>query len=222
MIINSSIYGTTDDTANIVKRSGTTINSNVTKIGAYACYQWPELTSVTLPKATAIGMYGFTYGTDNNGSALTTVTAPLLTTIEAFAFRFCGSLTTLNLDSIDTIKNYAFESCTSLTTLDFSDTLVVLGQGCFRNCTGLTSVTLPAGMTTIGNSAFAGCTSLATIDLTAYTDPTDIPVLGTNAFPNSADLSIDREFLFSSQDVLTAFRSATNWSAYASEFYLAG
>ena len=71
----------------------------------------------------------------------------------------------------------------------------------------------------IFGEAFKNCSKLYSVDLTAYTDPSRIPSLRhTNAFSYT---SAYLKFKVANQTMLNAFSTATNWSAYASNFVIA-
>ena len=118
-----------------------------------------------------------------------------------------------------------------------SDTATSIGSLAFYHQTALTTVTTSA--TTIGGNAFEGCTALTTVDLTS-TSPVAI---GWNAFKDCAALEslIIRSStvsnlsstgaLYSSKiqrglggiyvpdDLVSSYKSATNWSAFADSIY---
>ena len=84
--------------------------------------------------------------------------------------------------------------------------LTKIGEGAFCNCTKLDFVSIPDSVTSIGNNAFQG-SAIRVLDLTAYTDPTAIPTLGSSVFYNvPSGLTI----LVKNQEMYDAFTSATN------------
>lgn len=107
---------------------------------------------------------------------------------------------------IDEIGNLAFSYCKSLTSVTIPDSVTSIGSSAFRECTSLASVTIPDSVTSIGN-AFGNCTSLADIYLHSTTPPTT-NIYSPVAIPTTATIHVP----VGSGD---AYKSATNWSAYA-------
>src|ERR1039457_1786920 len=113
-----------DGSANIVAYAGppwvvtipTNINGlTVTSIGTNAFYDYPSLSSVTIPNSvTSIGTAAFFYCT-----SLTSVTIPnSVTSIGGDAFYYCTSLTSITIpNSVTSIGDYAFYFCPRLTSV---------------------------------------------------------------------------------------------------------
>jgi len=97
-------------------------------------------------------------------------------------------------------------NCTNLALTSLPSGITSIGANAFQNCTSLTQITLPTTLTTIGASAFNGCNSLATVTCLAVSPPT----LGTTVFPN-ATTQIKVPL-----DSVETYKTATNWSSYAS------
>ena len=96
----------------ILERSLTTIESDASSCGMYACYYFATLTSVTLPNALSIGA-----GCFRGCSSLSNVSIPRAQTIVTSAFRECTSLTNVLLPSVTAISTAVFAGCTSLSSL---------------------------------------------------------------------------------------------------------
>ena len=77
----------------------------------------------------------------------------------------------------------------------------------FNALSGLTSVTIPSSVTSIGDRVFAACNSLSAV-LVGATTP---PALGENVF----DSTLATFYVPSAS--LTAYKAATNWSAYSTK-----
>ena len=82
-----------------------------------------------------------------------------------------------------------------------------IGNSAFKGCSSLSSIEIPNSVKSISNSAFYRCTSLTSITVNAETPPT----LGTNVFNYTNDCPI-----YVPSGSVNAYKSATNWSKYAS------
>ena len=162
--------------------------------------------NLTIPSGvTSIGAYAF-YKCSN----LSSIDIPnSVTTIDDYAFYKCSSLTSVIIpNSVTSIGTSAFQYCNYLTSIDIPNSVTSIGTNAFRYCMSLTSVTIPSGVTRIGQSTFNGCKHLTSITVNAITPPT----LGsTNVFSNTNDCPI-----YVPAESLEAYKSATNWSTYAS------
>ena len=186
------------------------IPDSVTEIGSHAFYECDSLTSVNIPDSvTTIGDHAFACC-----ASLTSVNIPdSVTEIGSYAFYFCKSLTSVNIpDSVTTIVELAFYDCYSLTSVNIPDSVTLIGSSAFYNCDSLTSVNIPDSVTTIGEWAFFSCDSLTSV----YCKATTPPVLGgTYVFDNNGS---GRKIYVPTESV-NAYKSAENWSEYASYIY---
>lgn len=131
-----------------------------------------------------------------------------VTTIGVLAFDGCTNLTSVEIpDSVRTIYRYAFAYCGSLTSIDIPSGVTELNEGVFQYCTGLTSVEIPNRVTRISTWAFRYCSNLTGITVNSVTPPTvsNDSFVGTNNCP-----------IFVPCESVDAYKSATNWSTYAS------
>jgi hypothetical protein len=137
----------------------------------------------------------------------------------------------LSNTSISSIGAYSFFSCTSLVLITLPESVVSLGEYCFSICESLTSITLPESLTSLGDFCFAGCNALTSITL-----PESITSLGEGCFGYCSNLNLATVLPaipptlggFAFDDVHTSFnikvrspyvdayKTATNWTAYAS------
>ena len=204
------------------------IGGACTGIGRSAFYACSGLTSVTIPNSvTAIRFYAFL-----RCSSLTSVTIPnSVTTIEYNAFANCSGLTSVIIpNSVTTLDSGVFGGCSSLTSVTIPNSVTSIGGGAFSNCSSLSSVTIPTSVTFIGASAFERCSSL-----TSVTIPESVTEISYSAFVNCTGLtSITVESLtpqtlrsaafdntnncpiYVPAESVNAYKSATNWSTYAS------
>lgn len=124
------------------------------------------LTSVTLPKATAISV-GSSTGSFSNCEALISFDAPLLKNIGKNSFMSCPKLETVKVPKAETIGDYAFNQCVALKNVEL-ESATTIGGNAFNACLALTTISLPKA-TTIGNTAFGGCSEVTKIQLPAAT-----------------------------------------------------
>lgn len=187
----------------LVERTLTSLEeSKVTKLAAYALYANNAIEDVTFPALTEIEPNTFA-----NCSALKTVSAPNLTKIGYNAFSQCGALSSVgSLSSVENIGSSAFQA------------------------TGIGQLVLPA-CTSIG--AYVAQTSyrLGLVDLTKRVDlgnamyyahslasvilrsPTLCPCSSFSGTPFENGIG----YIYVPSDLVDSYKSATNWSAYASQ-----
>ena len=162
--------GTVEDWCDI---SFSSLGSNPTSVGAKVYFKnndtYSELTSITIPDSTKIGIAQFAYFN------LEEVTLPEnVTTIYNYAFYGCKNLTTINLDKVESIGDYAFNSC-KLSAVTFNSELSSLGDYAFANNSYIKSVVIPSTVSTISDYAFSNCINLLSVKLveTIITDEND-------------------------------------------------
>lgn len=170
----------------------TSIASTITKIGDYAFYGNPKLTSVTLTSIKEIGNYAF------NGSVVTSLTVPdSVVTIGDYAFDGASKLATLTLSSANSLENigkYAFRN-TIIKALTLpapasnntdNNKLKTIGESAFYGCGSLATVTFQSNsvLESIGNSAFYNCSVLQSVSI-----PDTVNSLGTNVFYGCAKMT---------------------------------
>lgn len=166
-------------------------------------------------------------------SYLTGITIPdNVTTIGEEAFYYCyPSLTSVKIgNGVTTIGKDAFVVCRNLSALTIGNSVVTIGEGAFRNCEALTSITIPDSVTTIGDDAFNTC-----IYATSLTIGSGVTSIGKGAFSHTVGLqsitiyattpptlAYEYEFYDSNCPIyvpsgsVNAYKTATNWSEYAS------
>ncbi|MBO5702152.1 MAG: leucine-rich repeat domain-containing protein [Clostridia bacterium] len=201
-IQNYSFYGCT-------RLTSITIPENVSVLGTHSFYGCTGLTNATILSTKADEISANMFYQCNK---LASVTFPSnIKSIGSYAFYKCSSLKTIALDSVTSIGTYAFQDCTSLESVTLANGLSGIPNYGFRNCSKLQSVTIPSSVRTIGSYAFNGCSALQIIDFSSHTS---VPTLSnSNAF-NSVSSSC--QFRVPSA-LLSTWKSATNWSSYASK-----
>lgn len=137
------------------------------------------------------------------------------TDIGTSSFERCDKLETLGpYNYINNVGKYAFRYCTSLTSIrlidgKYSKGPYTIGQYAFQGCTSLTTMTIPATYDTMSAGCFAGCSALTSLIM----KPTNPPILGAAALdstPSSLVITVPK-------GTLSKYKSATNWSQYASK-----
>ena len=153
------------------------------------------------------------------------------TLIDSHAFARCSQLVSVEIpDTVTKIEQYAFISCVKLKELIVPDSVTTIGLWCFSYLSELETLKLPSNITTLPEGAVCDCLKLsyleipasvtsiggyqrcgqsvggATIAVKAQTPPT----LASN---HRWDTSVQK--IIVPQGTLSAYQSATNWSALA-------
>ena len=140
---------------------------------------------------------GETVELEGSGELTSTMISPYISTCVSVEI---GKLCT-------SIGGSAFQSCKSLTSIDIPNSVTIIGSGAFLSCSGLISCTIGNGVTSIGVEAFYWCSSLTSATVNATTPPT----LSGGAFDSTNNCPI-----YVPSGSVEAYKSATNWSTYAS------
>lgn len=132
-----------------------------------------------------------------------------VTSIDDNTFYQCNILTSVTIpDSVTSIGRAAFYYCNNLTSIDLPSGITNIGDWAFGDCQRLTSIEIPSGVTSIGQRAFQYCSGLTSVTIQATTPPT---LANANAFANTNNCPI-----YVPSASVNAYKSATNWSNYAS------
>ena len=175
----------------------------------YGCFQKiPNLESVTLRDIEYIGDYSFT---DAPKLVLDSIEYNNLTRIGKAAFGNCTfTLDKAILPNCKKIDTSAFYGCKSMTLTSLEIPLCeTIGNLAFQGCSSMESIELPSTVTIIGANAFQNCTALTRVSIAAATPPT----LGGYAFVGCSALT----GIYVPDDSVEAYKTATNWSAYANK-----
>lgn len=187
-------------------------NSSITRIPSDCFRQATQLKSVNIPASvTEIGDSAFYYCYGLKEIKLN----PNITTIGTYAFSSNKCLKTVNtLGSITKVNQYTFMSSGSLQSIEIPNTVTSIEQGSFSGCHSLSKITIPSGVTSIAAQAFSYCYGLIEIHLKPTTPPT---LANTNAFTRLNGNCIIYVPRSTDQTVLNAYKTASNWSTYASK-----
>jgi hypothetical protein len=162
------------------------------------------LKNIKLPvNTTSIGARAF-YGC----SSLTSVgDASNITSISQSCFLYCKSLESINISNKCTyIAADAFSNCINLKSIGDVSSVNSFGQTTWTR-TALTNFIIPSICIEIGDQCFYRCTSMQYIKCLAGTPP----YLGNNAFDYTNNCPI-----YVPDNSVDTYKSATNWSIYAS------
>ena len=208
---------------------------NVTELSDYLLYGCSKLTEVVIPDSvTKIGAHAF-----DGCTGITLLTIPdQVQTIEAYTFYGCTGIKTVRLSvNLKSIGSNAFYGCTGITALTLPSKLETIGGGAFQG-TRLKNIIIPQGVTIINSNTFFDCKCLESIVI-----PSTIQSIGSQAFYNCMKLKIvivengnvmsltalNSTNVFDGcntslciivpKDAYQAYKSASNWSSYASKIY---
>lgn len=180
-------------------------------IGESAFRECFSLTSITLPTAlTIIKDYAFA-----QCRSLTSIIIPNnCTSIGPQVFSGCSALTSITLpDNITTLDNSVFSGCGSLEKITIPNSVTSIGEYTFSDCLTLTKIIIPKNVATIKKYAFRLCSSISEYHLEPITPPS---LENTNAFQGISSDCIIYVPYSADHSILNAYKTATNWSTYAS------
>ena len=194
--------------------SGSYASDEVTSVRGYAFVSCANLSGVSLPNCTTIGVASF-----RDCSALETVNLPSCVTFSGGSF-FDGAtnLKTINVPNLTTIENGArtFANIKGLEEFNAPNlTSITTGTGnMFNSCTKLKKVKFPKlGGATLGSSMFSWCSQLKILVLGGNQLN---PLGNVNAFSNAGIYS-GGFTVYVPDDLVDTYKTATNWSNFASQ-----
>lgn len=187
------------------------IGDKVKQIGQSTFYFCWNLETISISKTlSSIGAYAFRgcYG-------LKALVSPCDFAVVGYMFYQCYSLKYVSLpfSSMSAFANDAFLYCYRLQAVAVPPFTSNIYSAAMQNCYVITKVVIPASVTNIAGQAFYQCWSLCEIRLKPTTPPS---LANANALSNIApDFKI---YVPYSEDhsILDAYKTATNWSTYAS------
>ncbi len=197
-----------------------TIPASVININTEAFARCSNLKQVTFApnsKLESLGQDAF------QGCGIESITIPksLKTLSDGYAFNQCIKLSTVIFEEGSTLDNIGactFWGC-AIEHIDLPSTLKVIGTEAFARCK-LTSIKIPGSVTEIKSKAFANCASLTKVDLTEFTDPTNIPTAADN-LPPFYECPAELKYYVANQDMLDAFvAKGGGWPADANKYVI--
>lgn len=140
-----------------------------------------------------------------------------ITSLGSYIFYQCRGITGINIPpAISRIPNGFCNCCHSLERIVIPSTVTQIGDEAFYECWHLTEVDVPDTVTSLQGGAFRYCRSMKDYHFRRTTPPSLSSTNVFNEIPGSCRIwvpaSTDRE-------VLTAYKTASNWSAYADFMY---
>ena len=137
-----------------------------------------------------------------------------ITDIPQQCFSDCSNLALTELPSgLTSIGTYAFQNCKKLAIKEIPAGVTRLNVNCFYGCTNLTEINCLGDITYINQTVFRDCTSLAKV---IFSNITAVPTLANaNAFQNTP-IQKGTGYIYVPDTLLENFKSASNWSTYAS------
>lgn len=184
------------------------IPDSVTNIGEYAFYKCISLTSIAIPdNVTSIGYNAFS----ECHSLKSVILGNGLTAIVASAFYNCRSLISIVIpDNVTRIREYSFEYCSSLTNVIIGNGVLYISVYAFGHDKNLTDIKIGNSVRSIDSSAFYDCSTNTELGGTYTILATTPPTIQSGTFK---DAKINQ--IIVPKGTLDAYKSATNWSAYA-------
>lgn len=191
---------------------------SATSIGSNAFFNCSALKSVYFPDVTSIGTYAF-----ENCGALASIDFPSATSIGEQAFKYCYALKNASFPNATSIGRYAFNECRKLASAEFPKAQKVT-QYMFFGCFLLESADFPEAKS-IETYSFSACRSLKSVILRSETVCT---LATTTAFNNCTHIlgTVDSTYnpngdkdgyIYVPANLVDSYKSATNWSTYASQ-----
>ena len=182
------------------------VGNGVTLIKSLCFSNNKSLTSVTFPNVVTIDL-----GVFESCSSLTSIDFPKATKIYGSAFRECSSLATINLPNVISVDAFAFYQCPRITSVVLPK-CKTLANNCFSYCNSLETVILPNLSSFGGNSAFSYSVKLETLVIGGKKV---VPNKGSSLFEGTK-IASNNGYIYVPYSLVNEYKSATNWSAYAS------
>ena len=128
--------------------------------------------------------------------------------VQTYTFSTNGEhIAKFTLTDPTTIKNNTFSGAGSIDSVIIPNTVTTIENQAFCECLGLSTVLIPKSVTTIGDYNFAYC-QLESVTIEAINPP----ILGSYAFSGNGN----NFYIYVPAASVNAYKTATNWSTYAS------
>lgn len=183
------------------------IPSTVTTIGSYAFYGCTMLQSIEIPNSVVSITDSSTFYNCKNLKSI--VIPDSVTELSTNMCQQSGVETVVVGNGVTTIPDNAFRAC-ALSNVTLGNSVETIGTYAFFDNFSLEEITIPANVTSIGNSALRNVSTQIVITML----PTTPPSIATNTL-NSPTYKISS--IIVPKGCGDAYKSATNWSVYASK-----
>lgn len=237
-----SIYGKTElenayQRARVIKVVfGKNASDETIRLRGYSIFQCYRVETIVLSKSVEVGTYtGYTFSTNY---ALKGVTVPIQSVgIGDYAFRYCYALKHIALpkgltsigsyalsncqalkcvtipEGITMIQRYCFQACRTLEHVVIPDTVTSILTYAFTECVSLQNLTIPSSVTSIASYAFNNCKGVKAYHMQPTTPPTLSSTTAFYGIPSDCIIYVPYS---ADHSILNAYKTATNWSTYAS------
>lgn len=186
------------------------IPSTVQSVGSYAFYDNANLyTVICLEGVQTLGNYALQ--AQHVGRVYLPTT---LTTINTYACQGWFLAEEIEIpDSVTSIGTYAFRTARLCQKLYISDSVTSIQTYAFGDFISLADVTIGSSCTSIAANAFYNCLGMKAIHLKPTTPPTLSATSAISSMPSDCIIYVPYT---ADHSVLNAYKSASNWSTYAS------
>ena len=202
---------------------------NAKTVGGNAFQNCTSLTKLDLPKATVLNGYvvsGCSSLVELNipnatsgrgyaiaGSKIEHLYLPKFASAGSSVFRNATYLRTVDMPLLNKVEQHLFTNCSALENVTFPKATSVASQAMY-GCSALTYADLPI-CKKIGGQGFYNCTALETLILRRTTDV--CALANVSAFTGTP-IASGTGFIYVPSALVDSYKSATNWSTFASQF----
>lgn len=205
--VNVSLDTSTTEDAFITHSfSGEYVNDRVTSVGL-GTFSNSGLTSISFPNVTDVKSYAF-----YNNTNLTTINIPNMTSCGEYSF-YGNNVVNLELLELITVGNYSFTNMSSCENIILPK-VKTIGNSSFRGKTGSKLKKVDLGsVTSMENMAFYWNANFETLIIRT---PDVVCTLGGTSVFGSSKIHSKTGSIYVPDDLVDSYKSATNWSTYAS------
>lgn len=206
MVITPAVTSLSAGCFNNTGITGLVIPNSVSSITTSTASYSPRLRYISLPAS--ITSIGGNAPFESCGSLRILTVPDGTTTISGSLLARCAGLQRVSLPNTLTAVPGAFTMCGALLRIDIPEGVTSVANYAFQSVGSMLEITLPSTITSIGTGAFTSLLNCRTITVKATTPPT---LSNSNAF---SDMPSDCRIIVP-QGTLSAYQTATNWSAHA-------
>lgn len=180
-------------------------------IGAGAFYECSGLKQITIPRGTdSIASDTF----DNCYSLASIVIPDSVRSIGDYAFLKCYNVTSISIpSSVIVISSSSLSNCRNQSRIVIPDGVSSLPSSFVGGAYSITSIAIPSSVTNIAANAFSSCSGMAEYHFYRTTPPTLANTSAFNGIPSDCIIYVPYS---EDHSILNAYKTATNWSTYAS------